>query len=166
MPDDNAKPISLLITEDIAETLSRVRTEAGYHFSLSGVERLNATNHELNNPKHLLAVIDPDDPQQLGDPSEGEHEFVRTYVIHVWVMPSQTDGRPIDEYFDYVAADVIKCLCDDESGSYRRGGYATDTRPGDSIVATVSLSNSIAYIVNVPVEVQYSTLTRNLYAQN
>lgn len=164
MPEDNAKPVSLLITEDIAATLSRVTVENNYHLTLK-VQRLNESNHEFNNPAHLLAVVDPDDPELQGNPSEGEDEFIRTYVIHVWVIPSQTDGVPIDEYIDFISADVIKCLCDDESGSYRRNGLAIDTKPGDTIVTKVAVANSIAYVVNVPVDVLYTTRTRNLYRQ-
>jgi hypothetical protein len=163
MAEDNAKPISLLITEDVAATLSRVKVEEGYHLSLT-VERLNATNHEFNNPRHLLAVIDPGDIQREENPAEGEDEFTRVYTIHVWVIPSQTDGRPIDEYFDYVAADVVRNLCDDASGSYRRSSYVTDTRL-DSVDVIGPDPNSLAYVVNVNIEVRFSVRARNLYQQ-
>lgn len=165
MAEDTAKPIPLLITEDIEKTLSQVRVEQDYHVTLT-VERLNEENHEFNRPRHLLAVIDPGDPEQQSETNVGFDRFLRTYVIHVWVLPSQTDDKPIDEYCDYIAADVIRNLCDVASRSNQRGGYAEDTMPGDTVVATVDVANSLAYLVNVPVVVQYETVTRNLYRQN
>jgi hypothetical protein len=163
MAEDQDKPIALLITEDIESTLSQVRTEGGYHVTLI-VERLNAENHEFNRPRHLLAVIDPGDPEPQDNASEGEDEFVRTYVIHVWVMPSQTDGRPLDEYFDFIHGDVVKALCSDVTNSFRRGGLAIETKAG-ALDTVGPLPSSLAYIVNVPVEVRYTTRTRNLYQQ-
>lgn len=163
MAQDNAKPVALLITEDIESTLSQVRVEQNYHVSLE-VERLNAENHEFNNPRHLLAVIDPGDIQREENPSEGEDEFTRVYTIHVWVIPSQTDGKPIDEYFDYVAADVVRNLCDDASGSYRRSSYVTDTRL-DSVNVIGPDPKTLAYVVDVNIEVRFSVRARNLYQQ-
>jgi hypothetical protein len=80
-----------------------VTVEGSYHNTLI-VERLNETNHEFNNPRHLLAVIDPGDPERLNadNPVEGCDDYERDYVIHVWVMPSQTDGKPIDETWDAI----------------------------------------------------------------
>jgi hypothetical protein len=165
MPDDLAKPIATLITEDIENTLSQVTVEGSYHNTLK-VERLNETNHEFNNPRHLLAVIDPGDPRRLNadNPVQGCDDYERDYVIHVWVMPSQTDGKPIDETWDAIVGDVVKALCDDDNQSYTRGGYALDTTAGDPDVIGPD-PKSLAYLVNIPFTVVFRTAVRNPFQQ-
>ena len=161
MADDYSKPIHTLITEDIVESLSRV--------PYLTVERLNADNHEFNLPKHMLAIVDPDDPEKLEDNGSTDDEFIRTYIIHVWIMPSQTDGVPLDETWDKVAADVVKALCFDDGLTnprpHTRNGLAVDTTASDANVAG-PMPNSLAYMLNVPIEVQYTTRTCNAYNPN
>lgn len=164
MAETQAKPIATLITEDIFETLGEVTTANSYSVTLKRVERLNKHNHEFNNPDHLVAIVDPGDPQKQEEEGVGDDEFVRTYIIHVWLMPSQTDEVPIDQLIDAVVADVTRALCDDVSGTNRRDGLAIDTWTEDP--ETIGpLAGSLAYIINIPVNVQYTTRTRNLYQQ-
>jgi hypothetical protein len=168
MADDYAKPIATLITEDIVEALSRVRVEQGYSVSLI-VERLNADNHEFNNPRHLLAIVDPGDPVKGEEEGSTDDDYERTYIIHVWVMPSQLDGKPIDETWDAIIADIVKALCYDDGGATiptaKRNGLATDTIAGDPETAGPFLK-TLAYLINVPIKVIYSTRTRNPYNPN
>jgi hypothetical protein len=60
--------------------------------------------------------------------------------------------------------DVVKALCDDDTNSHKRGGYANDTTPGDPEVIGPD-PNSLAYVVNIPVTVQYRTAVRNPFQQ-
>lgn len=155
-------PIATLITQDIRDVLAQVQTAQGYSVDLV-VEHLNEENHEFNRPRHLLAIVDPGDPVKLEDPSQGKDEYTRDYLIHVWVMPSQTDGRPIFETIDAVVADVVTALCR-EPASYRRAGLAIDTRAGDP--ETIGpVANSLAYMVNIPITVRYETTFRDGYSQ-
>jgi hypothetical protein len=168
MADDYAKPIPTLITEDIVETLSRVTVEGGFSNTLT-VERLNSENHEFNRPRHLLAIVDPDDPVKLEDPGSEDDEYTRKYVIHVWVIPAQTDGKPLDETWDAIVADVVKALCYDDglsaTPSPKRSGYAIDTWAEDP--TTVGpIAQSLAYMLNVVIVVHYTTRTRNAYNPN
>jgi len=159
------KPIATLITENVTETLSRVRIEQGGGVALI-VERLNEENHEFNRPRHLLAIVDPGDPVKADNQAENEDEFTRDYVIHVWVMPSQTNGVPIDETMDQVIANITRALCADDGQSspkiYTRGGLAIDTTALDP--ETIGpFPKSLAYLVNVSVQVRYTTRERDPY---
>lgn len=152
------KPIPTLITEDVTESLSRVPTLK--------VERLNADNHEFNLPQHLLAIVDPGDPQKQEEYSEGQDEWIRTYMIHVWYMPSQTDGKPIDEGMDEVIAAVTLALCADDGSTnqinYTRNGLASDS----VLVSTETIGpipKSLAYLINIAIDVHYATRQRDPY---
>jgi hypothetical protein len=165
MSERLAKSKHTLITDAIFDALTRIQITAGFGQNLKA-ERLNEHNHEYNQPEHLKAVLDPGDPQKQENASAGLDEYIRTYLIHVDIIPSQTSGLPLDETWDAIASDVVQGLCEDDGTvnplKWNLNGLAQDVW-ADSAITEAPPAGSLAWRLHVPINVRYTTRERNAY---
>lgn len=164
MAEEYSEPIETLITRDVIETVSTVTVGGGYPITITSTEDVNEDEHQFNVPAHLKAIVVPRQATPVEEPSQGTSEYIRPYQVLVWVLPSETDGKPIMEYIDTVGAAVLKALLRDDNLSYLRGGFAFDTREGGPPpVDWFKDPDKAAYQVVVNVDVQYQTGRRNKF---
>ena len=112
-------PIVELIAQDIFGVLQTVNTTNGYSYDLVP-ERASMQGA---NPTHLLCILYQLDPDRNDSESNGLDGWIQPFAIDVFVIPSQSDTTPVDQYKNIIYAEIYQALMQD----YSRSGYALDT---------------------------------------
>ncbi len=159
-------PIAAQITANILATLQQVKKRNGYQIDLDP-RRVKEKEAQV---KQGLALVIPLERRRFHEPGSPDFEnpyhpqieWVRTYKIRAFVLVSENNDTPLDDFCEAVAADIEKAMMapDDDGveGSFR-GGLAMETiLLGDETHLELKPSH-----IDVFVDVHYSTFVTDPY---
>lgn len=105
-------PIIEQLASALVTRVQGVTTDNGFNYTLSEVVR---PSRQGFNPRHLLAVVMQEDPEELvqeqGNPPIVQFDY--TFSVAVFIVPSDDDTTSLDTYANVLWADVVKRVADD-----------------------------------------------------
>ncbi|MEO6077872.1 MAG: hypothetical protein ABIP54_03730 [Candidatus Andersenbacteria bacterium] len=106
------------IAQNILTTLSGVTTGAGYNYTI-----IPSRHHQIGDkPQHLGVIVHQGDPQELVN-SNAKQEWMAPFELECYVIQSESDTTPTDQYLNNLWGDIAKAILTDRT----RGAYAIDT---------------------------------------
>ena len=115
-----AHPIKELITQNIEETLGKVKTANGYSYDLN-VRRYVAVAKYI--PEHLMCIIYQDGEDRIEQEANTKDGRELRIAVDVFIQQGPDDTTPVDQYANIVEAEMTKALL----STYTRGDLAIDT---------------------------------------
>jgi len=116
MPVTEARPVSERIADAILQRLRLLTAGYSDQFLASGAER--PLRNDAGTPDHLRIVLTQQSPDRLeeldcpGNPPALAYTVV--FNIRCYVMPSENDPTPVEEYVNVMAAEVVRVICDED----------------------------------------------------
>lgn len=119
--DSTPEQISIIerIARDVLQSLEGVNRANGCTYTLS----VRRATRGIPKPAHLRADIYQDDPERNEVAANGKEEWLQPFWVNVYIMPGRADATPVDQYLNFIWADMVKALMADPT----RGGLAKDT---------------------------------------
>lgn len=165
MPVTEARPVSERIADAILQRLLLLTAGYSDQFVASGVER--PLRNDAGTPAHLRIVLTQDSPERIEDldcpGNPPANCYATRYNIRCYVMPSENDTTPVEEYCNLMAGEVVRVVCDDDmidDGTqwHTMGGMAVNAewQAHENIDADGSYDG-----VNVPLHVTYRVSETN-----
>lgn len=114
MPDSRLESIA----KNVLTTLQTITTANGYPHTLEV-----ARGKKINLPAHLRAYVFQLPPDDVEPSPINAEDWYQEFAVVVYVIPTEDDSVPVDEYNNAVQASIHKALMTD----YTRGGYAINT---------------------------------------
>lgn len=165
MPVTEARPISERIANELVERLSLLTANYSDQFIASSVGR--PLRNDAGTPEHLRIVVTQNSPErneELDCPGNPPAlAYSTTFNIRCYIMPSELDTTPVEDYCNLIAAEVVRVVCDedmldDDTQWHTMGGIAVNSewQAHENIDSDGSYDG-----VNVPLLVTYRVSENN-----